>query len=76
MIRLAISVEGQTEEEFCKEVLTAHLRSRGIEAQPVLIGRARGGGVGGGNVSVGRLASEMAHLYRSFDAVTSQGNRI
>ena len=71
MIRLAISVEGQTEEEFCKEVLTAHLRSHGIEAQPVLIGRARGGGVGGGNVSVGRLASEMAHLYRLFDAVTS-----
>ena len=72
MIRLAISVEGQTEEEFSKDVLTTHLRSHGVEAQPVLLGRARGHGAGvGGNVSVGRLASEMAHLYRSFDAVTS-----
>lgn len=71
MIRLAISMEGQTEEEFSKDVLTTHLRSHGVEAQPVLLGRARGHGAGGGNVSVGRLASEMAHLYRSFDAVTS-----
>ena len=71
MIRLAISVEGQTEEEFCKELLTTHLRSHGIEALPVLLGRARGQGAGGGNVSVGRLASEMAHLHRSFDVVTS-----
>lgn len=71
MIRLAISVEGQTEEEFSKDVLTTHLRSHGVEAQPVLLGRARGHGAGGGNVSVGRLASEMAYLHRSFDAVTS-----
>ena len=71
MIRLAISVEGQTEEEFAKGVLTTHLRSHGIETQPVLVGRARSRVAGGGNVSVGRLASEMAHLYRSFDVVTS-----
>ena len=71
MIRLAISVEGQTEEEFSKSVLATHLRSHGIELQPVLLGRARGHGIGGGNVSVGRLASEMEHLCHSFDAVTS-----
>ena len=71
MIRLAISVEGPTEEEFSKAVLTTHLRSHGIEAQPVLLGRARGPSAGGGNVSVGRLALEMAYLYRSFDVVTS-----
>lgn len=71
MIRLSISVEGPTEEEFIKEVLTAHLRSCGVEAQPILIGRGRHGGQGGGNVSAGRLASEMAHLHRSFDVVTS-----
>ena len=59
MIRLAISVEGQTEEEFTKGVLTTHLRSHGIETQPVLVGRARGRVAGGGNVSVGRLGSEM-----------------
>lgn len=71
MIRLSISVEGPTEEEFIKEVLTAHLRSHGVESQPILIGRGRGSGKGGGNVSAGRLASEMAHLHRSFDVVTS-----
>ena len=62
MIRLAISVEGQTEEEFSKELLTTHLLSHGIAAQPILLGRARGHGHGGGNVSVGRLAAEMAFL--------------
>ena len=66
-----MSVEGPTEAEFTKEVLTAHLRSHGVEVQPVLLGRARGSGEGGGNVSSGRLASEMAHLHRSFDVVTS-----
>ena len=71
MIRLAISVEGQTEEEFSKAVLTTHLRLHGIEAQPILLGRARGGGPGGGAVSVDRLASEMVHLLRSFDVVSS-----
>ena len=71
MIRLAISVEGPTEEEFSKAVLSTHLQSHGIEAQPILLGRARGSGAGGGNVTVGRLALEMAYLYRSFDAVTS-----
>lgn len=71
MIRLSISVEGQTEEEFSKEVLTPHLLSHGVAAQSILVGRGRRSGEGGGNVSVGRLASEMAHLHRSFDAVTS-----
>ena len=71
MIRLAISVEGQTEEEFVKTVLSGHLRSMAVEIQPILIGRARNAGQGGGNVTIDRLASEMASLYWSFDAVTS-----
>ena len=65
MIRLAISVEGQTEEEFVKEVLADHLRDLGVEPQPIKAGGR------GGNVSVERLASEMAKLYWSFDFVTS-----
>ncbi len=65
MIRLAISVEGQTEEEFVKRVLAIHLRPRGMEPYPVLIG------TGGGDVTVDRLAGDMARLYWSFDAVTS-----
>ena len=68
MIRLAISVEGQTEEEFVKSVLNAHLLSRGVETEPILIGT---GTDGGGSVTVKRLASDMARLYRSHDVVTS-----
>ena len=71
MIRLAISVEGQTEEEFCKGLLESHLRLRGVETQPITLGRARGGGASGGNVSVEKLASEMVRLYHGFNAVTS-----
>ena len=70
MIRLAVSVEGRTEEEFVKTVLAGHLREYGVEPVPILLGRARGVS-GGGNVSVERLAPEMRDLYRSFDAVTS-----
>ena len=70
MIRLAISVEGPTEEEFVKDFLADHLRERGVEPIPILLGSARGG-YAGGNVSAERLVSEMAHLFHSFDAVTS-----
>lgn len=70
MIRLAISVEGPTEEEFVKRVLAEHLRAKGVEPQPVLIGE-HGKGNKGGNVTVKRLTSDMAKLYWSFDAVTS-----
>lgn len=69
-MRLAVSVEGPTEREFVKSVLAEHLRASGVEATPIVLGRARGPH-GGGNVSTGRLASEMSHLYWKFDAVTS-----
>ena len=71
MIRLAVPVEGQTEEEFVNSLLADHLRSRQVAPTPILLGRARRPGVGGGNVSAPRLALEMAHLYHSFDVVTS-----
>ena len=71
MTRLAISVEGETEEEFVKESLAAHLQDRGVFAKPVLLGRARRRVQGGGNVTITGLAHEMRHLRYSFDAVTS-----
>ena len=70
MIRLAVSVEGQTEEEFVNRVLSQHLLAHSVAAIPILLGKARTG-VGGGNVSRKRLVSEMVHLCNSFDAVTS-----
>lgn len=69
MIRLAVSVEGQTEEEFVNTVLAPHLRAGEIEPQPILLGTGRGGR--GGNVTVEGLSADMATLYHTFDAVTS-----
>ena len=71
MISLAIVVEGQTEEAFVKDVLAGVLRQRNVEPCAILIGRARSGSRGGGNVNVGRLVSDMVFLHRSFNAVTS-----
>ena len=68
-MRLAVSVEGPTEKEFVNRVLANHLRGSGVEPTPVLIGRGRG--VGGGNVDVERLTTDMSRLYWTFDAVTS-----
>ena len=68
MIRLAIVVEGQTEEEFVKCVLADHLRTCCVEPTPSLLDSKRNEG---GNVTVGRLASEMARLFWSYDQVTS-----
>ena len=62
MIRLAISVEGPTELEFVKNVLAVHLREKGVEAQPFSIN---------GNVTVDRLAQDMANHCWYFDRVTS-----
>ena len=70
MMRVAISVEGQTEEEFVKQVLAPHLRDSGVETFPVVIGAGRRGSRGG-NVSMPRLAGDMARLFRNFDAVSS-----
>lgn len=65
MIRLAIAVEGETEEEFVKSVLAVHLRGWGVEPYPIKPGGR------GGAISVERLAPEMARLQWTFDFVTS-----
>ena len=62
MIRLAISVEGETEEEFVKSVLVPQLGLGGMECEPVLLK---------GNVTVPRLGGEMARLLDDHDFVTS-----
>lgn len=62
MIRVAISVEGGTEEDFVNEVLAVRLRMGGVEPYPVSLN---------GDVTVERLASDMAKLFWNFDFVTS-----
>lgn len=64
MTRVAISVEGQTEESFVKSVLAPSLAPAGVYPAPILLGS-------GGNVTVERLASDMSKFVWSFDFVTS-----
>ena len=74
MIRLAISVEGQTEEGFVNEVLANHLCPLGVYPFAIRIHRARStssGNGGGGNVSFEKLVSDMVNLSWNFNAVTS-----
>ena len=71
MIRLAISVEGRTEESFVKEVLADCLYPMEVFPSAVLLGSARGRGRRGGGVDVNRLVSDMVRLSHDFDAVTS-----
>ena len=49
MVRLAISVEGLTEERFIKMVMVPYLQKRDIYAFPLKLGRI------GGNVSLPRI---------------------
>ncbi len=62
MIRLAIAVEGESEEEFVNLVLVEHLRAGGVETTPISLD---------GDINTPRLVSEMAKLSWSFNAVTS-----
>ena len=64
MTRVAISVEGKTEEEFVKQILAPRLEPAGVYPEPILLGS-------GGNVTVEKLASDMSKFVWSFDFVTS-----
>ena len=62
MTRLAIVVEGRTETDFIKNVLSPHLLEREVYPFPNSLD---------GNVSLERLAHRMAGLLYSHDRVTS-----
>jgi len=65
MVRLAISVEGLTEERFVQRLITPHLQSLGIYATPLLLGGK------GGDVSFPRIKNDLNHLAKSFDKVST-----
>ena len=62
MIRVDIAVEGPTEEAFVKRLLVGYLAEKGIFVQPFPLH---------GNITVQRLASDMANLFWRSDFVTS-----
>ena len=63
MIRLAISVEGPTEEAFVNSLLVDHLRTKGIETRPMSVG---------GDITVSKLARDMMrHFWQPYHFVSS-----
>lgn len=73
-LRLAISVEGSTEYEFCREILRAHLAAFGIHVEPKIVVTKRnlaGPNATGGAISIERFRNEVQRLLPSFDFVTT-----
>ncbi len=65
MVRLAISVEGQTEERFIQKLLQPYFEPQGIYIQPILFaGR-------GGDISLAKIKKELNNLASNFERVTT-----
>jgi len=62
MTRVAVSVEGPTEEAFVKEVLAPSLAVRSIQLDPINMR---------GNVSLPRVATEIYKLSFNYDVITT-----
>jgi len=74
MIRVAISVEGQTEDIFCKKILTPYFRSFYIELTSIIVTTKRekcGTKNKGGCINIDRVSNEIEKLLYSFDYVTT-----
>ena len=74
MIRVAISVEGQTEDEFCKRILAPYFLEKDIQLIPIIVTTKRekcGVKHKGGCINLDRIKSEVTKLLSSFDYVTT-----
>ena len=65
MVRLAISVEGLTEEIFVQKLIVPNLQDMGVNTIPVKLGGR------GGDVSFPRIKKDLNNLARSFDKVST-----
>jgi hypothetical protein len=68
-VRLGISVEGQTEERFVKDVLGPHLMGHGVFADPKIVRTgwtADGKRANGGGINVQRVTRELRTLLPSY----------
>lgn len=68
-VRLGISVEGQTEERFVKDLLAPHLASFEVYATPVIVTTSRsasGKKAKGGGINIGRVSGELDRLLRGY----------
>jgi len=74
MIRVAISVEGQTEDEFCKRLLVPFFRQKEIEVTSIIVSTKRkrwGEKHKGGCINLDRVKNELSKLLPDFDYVTT-----
>jgi len=74
MIRVAISVEGQTEDEFCKQILSPYFLTQGIHLISIIVTTKRekcGVKHKGGCINLDRVKSEITKLLPNFDYVTT-----
>jgi len=74
MIRVAISVEGQTEDEFCKQILVPYFRNYDIELVSIIVTTKRmkcGIKHKGGCINLNRIKSELIKILPNFDYVTT-----
>jgi len=73
-VRLAVSVEGPTEYEFCREVLRPHLTAFAVHVEPKIVVTKRnvsGPNATGGAIGIERFRNEVRRLLPSFDFVTT-----
>ena len=71
MIRVLVSVEGQTEETFVQNVLRRHLWNHNVDVQPVILTTHRvkqGPNFKGGILSYGRTRAEIIRLLNDSSA--------
>jgi len=74
LIRIALSVEGQTENEFCRKVLTPFFRNNDIEMTPIIVTTSKdacGRKYKGGCINIDRIRNEIQKLLSSFDYVST-----
>jgi len=74
MVRVAISVEGQTEDEFCKQILAPYFLQKNIQLIPIIVTTKRekcGVKHKGGCINLDRVKNEVSKLLSSFDHVTT-----
>ena len=74
MVRVAISVEGQTEYSFCQKILTPYFRTINIELTAIIVSTKRekcGRKHKGGCINLDRVYNEIEKLLHTFDYVTT-----
>ena len=68
-VRLGVSVEGQTEERFIKDLLAPHLAGFGVHTVPVIVATSRGASgkkSKGGGINFNRVTNELRRLLRGY----------